>query len=268
MQKIIKQVDKNIVQVTIADERWYIKTLEDGTEKFVPSVTWIAEHYPKGIGFYKWLANTGWDEAEAIKNAAGDKGSRVHQACSDLLDGGTVKIDSVYTDTKTGEKSELTLEEYEAIKSFVDWAKKENPIPIAKNLVVFNDEYNYAGTLDFVCLLNNEPYIIDFKTGQGIWPSYELQVSAYKHACPTTLPKQDESLSVLMNSVKLAILQLGYKKNKNAYKFTEIEDKFNLFLAARQIWENECSQIKPFKKDYPTSLSLLDGENATSAKEV
>jgi hypothetical protein len=42
----------------------------------VPSVTWISGFWPKGIGFYKWLADKGWDEAEAAKQAAGDKNEK------------------------------------------------------------------------------------------------------------------------------------------------------------------------------------------------
>src|SRR4051794_35372068 len=86
MKKIIRETDEKngIVQVTIADERWYIKEVEDPNTKlpkflYVPSVTWIAGHYPKGTEFYKWLANKGWDESQAIKVAAGDKGSKVHE---------------------------------------------------------------------------------------------------------------------------------------------------------------------------------------------
>jgi hypothetical protein len=68
-----------------------------------------------------------------------------------------------------------------------------------------------------VCEIAGQPYIIDFKTGQNVWPEYELQVSAYKHAL------EDKGF-------KLAILQVGYKRNKAGWKFTEIEDKFDLFL--------------------------------------
>ena len=100
MQKIIREVDekRGILQVTIADERWYVKeTTNPATElpihTFVPSVTWIAGHYPKGIGFYKWLADKGWDESQAIKSAAGDKGSKVHDAISAILRGEEVRIE-------------------------------------------------------------------------------------------------------------------------------------------------------------------------------
>jgi hypothetical protein len=68
MRKIIEEVDKKrrIIQITTADERWYVKESRDSktdlpSYQYVRSVTWIAESYPKGVGFYKWLASQGWD---------------------------------------------------------------------------------------------------------------------------------------------------------------------------------------------------------------
>jgi hypothetical protein len=43
--------------------------------------------YPKGIEYFKWLAEHGWDEAEQIKREAGTKGDKVHQAISATLRG-------------------------------------------------------------------------------------------------------------------------------------------------------------------------------------
>ena len=63
MKKLIRDVDqkKGIVQITTYDEPWYAHEVKDPITgipfiKFVPSVTWVAESYPKGIGFYRWLA--------------------------------------------------------------------------------------------------------------------------------------------------------------------------------------------------------------------
>jgi len=264
MKKIIKQVSDNIIQITTTDERWYVKEVKNKKGEvidnlFVPSVTWIAGHYPKGIGFYKWLAEHGWNEAETIKNAAGDKGSKVHNAIVDLIDGKEVKMDDQYINNTTGQPEELSLEEYECLMSFKNWFDEVKPKVILKETVVFNKQYGYAGTVDLVCKIGKELYIIDFKTSQYIWPESELQLSAYKHASK--------------KNVKLAILQLGYRRNKNKFKFTEIEDKFNLFLAARQIWQEENSKVVPLQKDYPISLLLNTADakpkkNAVHNKQV
>ena len=109
-----------------------------------------------------------------------------------------------------------------------------------------NAEQGYAGTVDLKCRIKSDSYenvwIIDFKTSANIWTEYELQVSAYRHAdaeCQRT-----------------GILQVGYKRNKAHYKFTEVEDKFDLFLTAQKIWKNENDNVTPSQKDYPLSLQL------------
>jgi len=228
-----------IIQITTVDERWY---QIPKTGAFYPSVTWITEYYPKGIAFFKWLASKGWDEAESIKTAAGDKGSKVHKGIERLLQGGTILMDEILTDSD-GEESPLTVEEYDCIISFSAWWKENNPTLIANEQVVFNDEYEYAGTLDAIVDIAGVTYVVDFKTSPNLWPSHELQVSAYNHA----LPKP---------AMKLAILQVGYGRNKKGYKFTEVEDKFDLFLACKKMWHNENDGVFPKQKDYPEKVSL------------
>jgi len=233
-----------MARVTTADERWYGKRNEEGEViRWVPSVTWICGYYPKGIQFYKWLAEKGWDESQAIKNAAGDKGSKVHNAIESLLQGEEVKIDDKFVNNSKGETEELTTEEYEAIMSFQDWFNEAKPKILSVEFNVFSDEHNYAGTVDFLCEIEGEVWLIDFKTSQSVWPEYELQVSAYKHAVEQKIDK-------------LGILQVGYRKNKKNYKLNEVEDKFELFLSAQKIWANEQAGVEPKQRDYPMSLKL------------
>ncbi len=254
MEKLIKVMDKEkgILQITTIGERWYAfpdTNPENGlpTYKYVPSVTWICEHYPKGIAYFKWLANKGWDEAEALKIAAGDKGSKVHLAIANLINGGTVKINEKIISRESGVEEELTLEEYGCIISFVDWAKKVKPKFLKNEFVVINKEENYAGTVDLLCEIEGKKYLVDLKTSQYIWPSHELQLSAYFNAFPI-----DEQIDL-----ELAILQLGYRMNKNKYKFTVIEEKWEEFKAAKIIWANETKGIEPKQKDYPLEIGLV-----------
>src|ERR1051326_1510718 len=236
MKKVIRETDEKlgIMQVTIADERWYTKQVVDSVTKlptiqYVPSVTWIAGHYPKGIGFYKWLGEKGWDEGQGIKVAAGNKRSKVHHAINSILNGAEVRIDSKFTNPETDQLEELTLEECDAIKSFVDWrvdTEKEYIVEfLAWDVTVFSEKYGYGGTIDAIVRLTNR------KTGE---------VRVY---------------IVEVSEIKLAILQIGYRRNRAGYKWNEIEDQFPLFLAARQIWAKECEGQSPKRKDYPIVLS-------------
>lgn len=243
MKKEIVEVDqkRGIFRVTTTDERWYSrpsKNVANGLPeyKFVPSCTWIASHYPKGTAFYKWLANHGWDESESLKESAGERGSRIHLAIAQLVAGGTITPDVKYDGV------ELGVDEYAAVMSFRDWFETTRPEVLGSEYIVWNEDVGYAGTVDLKCKINGEVWIIDIKTGQNIWPEHELQISSYRHA--------DIGIQ------KTGLLQVGYRRNKTGVKFTEIEDKFPLFLAAKAIWENETGGQKPLQREYPMSLSI------------
>ena len=254
MERIYRIVDekRGIAQITTDDERWYVRIMqppavERETFVYLPSSSWISSYYPKGIGYMKWLAYKGWDEAEAIKEERGKHGTKVHKAAEVLLAGEDIKMDMEILNPKTGRMEALTVEEYGAVVSFTEWWKTlKNPEVIESEYTIWNEKDGYAGTLDFVLKIDGEHWLIDLKTSQSIWPSHEIQIASYKHAY-----QMETALYC-----KLAIFQAGYKRNKNNYKFTEIEDKYDLFLAARKIWENECATMKPFQRDYPLSVSL------------
>jgi hypothetical protein len=259
---------QKFLQITTVDERFYAREISaDGTAEnkrwdYVPSVSWISGYFPKDSRFFKWLASKGWSEAEEIKTMRGNQGSKVHQAVKVLIEGGEVLMTDSFMNPDTQEMEELIPEEWLCIMSFVDWFKSEQPEieVIACEYTVWNEKYRYAGTIDLKCRLGKRTlrsaegravtrkaglWIIDFKISPEIWPSYELQLSAYKHAEPNG------------ENVQIAILQLGYRKNKvKKWKFTPIKDQFQLFLAVRKIWKRETDGIKPLQRDYPLSLSL------------
>ena len=233
--------DANTIQITTTDERWY---LHPEYKQWIPSSTWICSYVPsKELAV--WMAKKGWDEAELIKQEAGSKGSRVHKGIEVLISGGEVKHNECFTDGN-GDFKELSVEEYEAIISFKAWCDEVNPKFVASENTVFNTELNYAGTLDCLAEINNELYLIDFKTSAEIYPSHKYQISSYLHC---------DSIKKLHN-VKLAVLQVGYKRNKKKFKFTEIEDEFDGFLAAKVFWAKENLNKQPLQKDLPTTIKL------------
>jgi len=273
MKKEIKVIDeaKGIVRITTADERWYSHLIPEKERiidqyEWIPSVTWITSYYPKGIAYMKWLANHGWDESKAIMQEAGEKGSKIHLAISAYLTGRVIKMDDKFFSHETGQDEELTTEEYASLLTFVKWFETYTPEIIANELTVFNFEDSYAGTLDFICRIGDQIYIIDFKTGQNIWQSHRLQLSAYSHA--------DIDLEKLKitpeewSKRRLMILRVGYKKNKNGYKADEIEDQFDLFLTASKIWANETKGIEPKQRDYPLSVQMGKPHILVNPKEA
>ena len=266
MKKEIRELKDGVWQITTLNERWYAKPSQNKETKlpeyaYYPSSTWIAGYYPKGIGFYKWLAQKGWDEAEAIKVAAGDKGSKVHYACDDIDKGIKIEMNAHYPNPTTGQPEELTPEEYECVISFRDWTDKVKPELLANEITSFNEKEGYAGTIDKIYRINGEIWIVDIKTGPNLWPEQELQISSYSH-----LEVDYQKLGITDEewaNRKLAILQIGYRKNQSGYKFTEIQDKFKLFLNAKDVWANENPEATPKQANYPMSV-----QSEIRAKEI
>lgn len=270
MLKEIKDIDKKagVMRVTTLNERFYIKPAKNPKTglpqyQFYPSSTWIAGYYPKGIGFYKWLANKGWDEAEAIKVAAGGKGSKVHWACETIDKG--LPIDIVkdkFLNPNTDQLEELTIEEVDCVKSFVDFLNDYKPELVANEITIFGD--GYAGTGDKIYRIRKQIWIVDLKTGKSIWEEQKLQLSSYKHAKEFVFNGELVDYKKLgitdkeWSDRKQAILQLGYNgyrtEGKARYKFTEIEDKYELFIVAMQIWKNENPKSRPKEIFYPLIL--------------
>ena len=305
MLKEIKKIKKGVIRITSLNERWYAQTIFDdktGLKKFVyyPSSTWISGYYPKGTYFYKWLAGKGWNEAEAIKQSAADKGSRVHYACEDLDKGKRIKITDKYLNPRTGQDEELSKDEVDCIISYRDFLDETKPILLGQEITSFGDVY--AGTLDKIFWIPANPHtnfnggrnsadkegeaaspvthkksksgaqisrgqvwIVDLKTSQSIWPEHELQISSYSH-----MQIDYKKLGISdkeWQQKKLAILQIGYKKNRKGYKFTEVQDKYDVFKNAYKIWKNENPDIKPKERDYPSVIfSKFRQENSKRKK--
>lgn len=264
MLKEIKVIDevKQTLRVTTVDERWYTRpgvNVDTGLPEYVyyPSCTWIAGHYPKGIHFYKWLAEKGWNEAEALKNAGGVRGGVVHQALEIIEKSRELPISTLFTDIITGYAKEMTPEILDCIISFQRWHDEVLPELLASELTVFNEKHKYAGTLDRIYRINGQIWILDFKTSQYIWEEMKLQISSYSHSDIDYL-----ALGITSEewaSRKLAILQLG-RSTKEGYKFVPVEDKFDLFLMAYAIWKNENPKTKPKQRDYPLTIKLKEKE--------
>lgn len=250
MKKEIRIADeeRGIIQVTTIDERFYAFQSTNSitglpTYIYKPSVTYVTGFYPKGKFFEAWLRNNG-NEAEVIKQLAAEKGSKVHQGCDSLVKGNTVTMASKFINPTTGNKEELTTEEYEAILSFARWCDAAKPKFLNSEFIIEGPDF--AGTVDLLCEIAGKTCIIDYKTSQVVYPSHELQVSAYKHAMGI--------------DADMAILQLGYKKNKNGYKLTPVDDKYDLFRNVYQIFLNETEGEKPRQIELPMSIKLESKE--------
>jgi len=267
MKKEIRVVneEKGIVRITTADERWYTKMGNDDVTglpvfNIFPSVTWILSVYPK-LGLMRLRDELGAEETDMLKKLGGERGTKVHDAISAIIEGQEVRVDSKFVNPTSGQPEELTAEEIAHVQSFVDWRKAVNPKFLIWDATVISEKYGFGGTIDAVAEIEGEIVFIDFKTSKVIGKDYEMQISAYAAAV-----KSGENIFATVDEkrpFKLAILQLGQKPlktNPATYRWREVEDCMDLFMATRAIWgdvyETQIRDARGFsQKDYPIVLS-------------
>lgn len=67
----------------------------------------------------------------------------------------------------------------EAVARFMDaWGVE----PVHRETPVFHPGHRWAGTIDLLCTIRGTRWLLDWKTGKGVWPADVLQLAAYAHA--------------------------------------------------------------------------------------
>jgi hypothetical protein len=166
---------------------------------------------------------------EQIKKAPRDKrdkaasrGTALHGICEQILLGNDVIVPLVLQPS---------------IRAFRQFVEDFQPELIAAECTVFNMQHNYAGTLDMICKIGGENWLIDIKTGNGIYPETALQLAAYASADYVALP--DGSEDTLPEVHELGVLHLrddGYRL-KQIDTYHGFDPLFQQFLAVKQVAE-------------------------------
>ena len=237
----------NNKQLTFLDSRFY--STEDGG--FVPSVTTILEAYPKGAAYFNWLKENGKD-ADEIRDEAGRRGSVVHKL-TELYDAG----EEVHLVNQNG-SIDYKLNEWAMFERYVEFRSRFQFVTDSIELNIISKELGYAGTIDRVITMDGEKILLDIKTSNAIYPSYWLQLAAYR----TLLFNRGYRID------KVAILWLNAKTRTEGKKGDiqgigwqmitkeDTSKDLELFNATYQLWTVENATSKPKQLTYQISHKL------------
>lgn len=234
-------------QLTFLDSRFY--TTDDGG--YVPSVTTILEAYPKGAAYYNWLKEAGKD-ADEIRDEAGRRGSVVHKLTEDYDMGAEVNL------VNPNGSIDYKLNEWAMFERYVEFRSRFQFVTDCIELNIISKELGYAGTIDRVINLNGERILLDIKTSNAIYPSYWLQLAAYR----TLLFEAGIEVD------KVAILWLNAKTRTEGKKGDiqgigwqmiakdDTMNDYQLFKATYELWKAENKTSKPKQLTYQISHKL------------
>ena len=200
---------------------WGIKMVAEGAADAAANGLLVPMVEQDRDGAIRWLKGLPY----AKRDAAGDIGTLVHT---------WIEAHSL---RKPMPKPPLPVKPYlEAFKAFTT---DFDPAFTATEASVYNRTQSYAGTLDSICTLklplNDQPgtYILDAKSGKGVYPEVGLQLAAYRFAEFIGLP--DGSEAPMPNVDGALCLHL----TPEGYKLIEVradDEIYTAFLYAREVF--------------------------------
>lgn len=243
------EIDKENNQINFIDNRYYYHAISD---TYVPSVTTVLDAYPKGAGFYNWLKENG-KNADAVRDAAGQKGSIVHNLTEIYDLGEEVSL------LNGGEGLRYTQEEWSMFERYVDFRDNHTGFKVLEvELPLISPNLGYAGTLDRLFMLEDSEslMIVDIKTSNAIHDNYWLQQKAYVNLFEEAFnDKKINAVGILWLNAKTRTRGRGDAvQGKGWQLLTKKEDEFDslekTWKATKLLWEATNANSKPRNHTY------------------
>ena len=239
----ILEISEDAQQITLPDARYYKRNGE-----YYPSVTYVLSHYPKGKFFEDWLKKVGYSADYIVKKAA-DDGTQVHEMIEEYLNGSEMN----FLTPKGVPLYDPNI--WQMFLRFVEWWETYTPTLLEAEVHLFSDELKVAGTCDLVCEINDELWIIDFKTSNQIHTTYELQTAVYSKCYEECFGKKVDKQGILW-----------LKSNKNKPKEDKMQGKgwevveskrtqdenLDIFSTVQKLFKLENPKHKPSFTEFKT----------------
>ena len=240
----ILEISEDAKQITLPDARYYRIN-----GKYYPSVTYVLSYYPKGKHFQDWLKKVGYS-ADWIVKKAGEEGTQVHEMIEDYLNGEELNF------LQNGIPM-YNPDIWQMFLKFVDFWEEYKPTLIETEVHLFSDELKVAGTCDMVCEINNELWIIDFKTSNHLQTTYDLQTAVYGKMYEECYGKKADRYGVLwLKSSKRKKSQDKIQgKGWEMYESKRTQDEnIDIFNTVKKLFDLENPRHSPTFTEFKTTV--------------
>jgi len=239
----ILEISEDAKQITMPDSRYYQRNGE-----YYPSITYVLGAYPKGKFFEDWLKKVGYASEHIVRKAA-SQGTETHEMIESYLNGKELNFLS-----KSGHPQYDTLV-WQMFLRFVDFWEEYNPKLIETEVHLFSDEIKVAGTCDMVCEIDDELWIIDFKTSNHLQTTYDLQTAVYGKCYEECYGKKADRYGVLWlksNKRKAAEGKIQGKGWEMYESKRTQEENLDIFKTVKKLFDLENPKHKPAFTEFRT----------------
>ncbi len=152
---------------------------------------------------------------DQVRDEAADFGTQAHTLIEDIIQ---------------GVEPEIPPEMGPVVENFTAWRWNAGLDIRFTETMVHSAKYRYAGTMDAVAYRNGKVVALDWKTSNGLYPEYDLQVAAYAKA-----------LEEMTGEPVSEAWAVRFGKTKPEFEARRVEDldtTFNAFRAALFLWRS------------------------------
>ena len=162
-------------------------------------------------------------------NNLGLEGINVKDYVNDKADIGTLAHAMIFSHLKKEEpdlslysQKQIDLAENSFLK-YLGWEKKHTLKSILLEAPLVSEKYQYGGTVDNFCILDDVVTLLDYKTSKAIYTEAHIQVSAYRN-----LLKENRKEELK----ECAILRIGRDESEgfDFIKCSNLDKYFQIFL--------------------------------------
>lgn len=248
---------------------------------FLPSSTTILGSAPKEW-LARWRGQVGNWEADRIMNEAMNKGSRVHSAFAEYLNGTVIILNNPKAPAYT--KEQITAIETESKKGVMVLQDQQEmlelwrldkffnilkPKVIGTEMSVYSAVYGYAGTLDHLWYIEagkydlgdkvtfeiekSGNYVLDIKTGGEDGNNYPEQLASYYNAVEETGEMKVDGAIILYSNAQTKKGIEGFKATQ--ISVSELQYHFKGFIWQYNIWLKKANK-SPQVFDLPSLIRM------------
>ena len=240
----ILEVSDDAKQITMPDSRYYRRN-----GQYYPSVTYVLQCYPKGNHFEDWLKKVGYSADWIVKKSA-EEGTAVHELIEEYFEGNEMN----FLNEKGNPKMHPDV--WKMFLRFVDFWEEYQPELIETEVHLFSDELKVAGTCDMVCEIDDELWVIDFKTSNHLQTTYDLQTAVYAKCYEECYGKTVDHTAVLWLKSSKRGPKDGFMQGKGweIYESSRTpEENLDIFKTVKKLFDLENPKHKPVFTEFRTT---------------
>lgn len=208
--------------------------LADNTR--VPSVTTITGRFKDSGALIRWAYRCGQDgiDIDAAKDKAGTAGSIAHGWIelwlNDPMDSDIFQDD---VDPETFAKAEA------GFGAFREWADMTQLEIEETETPLISETHRYGGTLDAVGLVSGQKKLLDWKTSNGVYLEYVVQLAAYRN-----LLRERDGDDAPASAMLLRVGKEHADFHLHSYPESVLDMGWEWFVRARQMYDLDKSLKK------------------------